>query len=184
MVERSTRPFRAAAVLAVLVVGGLLTAAIPGRGHAGKTPVVVGSKNFTEQVVLGEILAGALEHRGIAVDRRLNLGGTKLCHDAVLSGHLDVYVEYTGTALEGDPAPARRTRPRGGPARGARGLRSPRPHRGQSRWASTTRSPWSPAATLSQRLGMTRLSDLARESRTLRLGLFGEFIERADGLPA
>jgi osmoprotectant transport system permease protein len=180
-VERSTRPFRAAAVLAVLVMGGLLAAAIPGRGHAGKTPVVIGSKNFTEQVVLGEILAGALEHRGLAVDRRLNLGGTKICHDAVLSGHLDVYVEYTGTALkEILRRPAGRDR--AAVLREVReayvplGLTVARPLGFNNTYALVTRRD------ISQRLRMTRLSDLAREARTLRLGMFGEFIERADGL--
>ncbi len=62
-------------------------------------PVVVGSKNFTEQVILGEMLAQLLEARGVPVERRLNLGGTFICHRALLAGDLDLYVEYTGTAL-------------------------------------------------------------------------------------
>src|SRR5262249_36311946 len=62
-------------------------------------PVVIGSKNFTEQVMLGELVAGLLEARGFTVDRRLNLGGTALCHEAVKAGQIDLYVEYTGTAL-------------------------------------------------------------------------------------
>lgn len=63
-------------------------------------PIRVGSKNFTEQVVLGEIIAQHLEatlHRN--VERRLNLGGTLLAHQALLSGEIDLYPEYTGTAL-------------------------------------------------------------------------------------
>jgi osmoprotectant transport system substrate-binding protein len=62
--------------------------------------VRVGSKNFTEQVILGEIVAQWLE-RGphIAVDRRLNLGGTLLAHQALLSHDIDLYPEYTGTAF-------------------------------------------------------------------------------------
>lgn len=62
-------------------------------------PVVVGSKNFTEQLILGEILAELLEARGVPVTRKLNLEGTFICHRALVSGDLDVYVEYTGTAL-------------------------------------------------------------------------------------
>lgn len=58
----------------------------------------VGSKNFTEQILLGEMLAQTLEARGIRVDRRLNLGGTFICDRAIRSGDIDVYVEYTGTA--------------------------------------------------------------------------------------
>jgi osmoprotectant transport system substrate-binding protein len=62
--------------------------------------IVVGSKNFTEQVILGEMLAQQIERKtSLSVDRRLNLGGTLICHEALESGQLDVYVEYTGTAL-------------------------------------------------------------------------------------
>jgi osmoprotectant transport system substrate-binding protein len=64
--------------------------------------VIVGSKFFTEQVVLGELLAQHIEARtGLHVTRKSNLGGTLLCQTALLSGDLDVYVEYTGTALTG-----------------------------------------------------------------------------------
>jgi glycine betaine/choline ABC-type transport system substrate-binding protein len=62
--------------------------------------IVVGSKNFTEQVILGEMLAQQIERQtNLVVDRRLNLGGTLICHQALASGELDLYVEYTGTAL-------------------------------------------------------------------------------------
>ncbi len=61
-------------------------------------PIVVGSKNFTEQVVLGEIIAQHLEHRlGRPVERRLNLGGTLLTYQALLNGEISMYPEYTGT---------------------------------------------------------------------------------------
>jgi glycine betaine/choline ABC-type transport system substrate-binding protein len=60
----------------------------------------IGSKNFTEQVILGEIVAQQLERRlGQKVYRKLNLGGTLLAHQALTSGQIDVYPEYTGTAL-------------------------------------------------------------------------------------
>ena len=69
-------------------------------GSPSSRPVVVGSKNFTEQVVLGEVVAQHLERRlGRKVERRLNLGGTLLAHQALLSGGIDLYPEYTGTAL-------------------------------------------------------------------------------------
>jgi len=61
--------------------------------------MVIGSKNFTEQLILGEILSQLLEARSVPVVQRLNLEGTFICHRALLSGDLDVYVEYTGTAL-------------------------------------------------------------------------------------
>ncbi len=69
----------------------------------GKTtkPIVVGSKNFTEQVVLGEIIAQHLEHRlaGVKVVRQLNLGGTLLTYHALLNGQISLYPEYTGTVM-------------------------------------------------------------------------------------
>jgi osmoprotectant transport system permease protein len=61
--------------------------------------VVVGSKNFTEQVILGEMMAQVLESEGLHVERKLNLGGTFVCDRGLRSGDLDMYVEYTGTAV-------------------------------------------------------------------------------------
>lgn len=62
--------------------------------------IVVGSKNFTEQIVLAELFAQQIEaHSALRVERRLNLGGTLLCHEALVSGKIDIYPEYTGTAL-------------------------------------------------------------------------------------
>ncbi len=61
--------------------------------------IVVGSKNFTESVILGELVSQKLESAGCNVDRRLNLGGTLVCDAAIASGSLDTYVEYSGTAL-------------------------------------------------------------------------------------
>jgi glycine betaine/choline ABC-type transport system substrate-binding protein len=81
-----------AALLGLIV---LLTAC------TSSTPtIVVGSKNFTEQVIVGEIIAAQIERRlHIDVDRKLNLGGTLLAHEALTSGSIDLYPEYTGTAL-------------------------------------------------------------------------------------
>ncbi len=61
--------------------------------------VVVGSKNFTESIILGEMEVQALEHAGCPADRRFNLGGTLVCDEAIRSGGIDTYVEYSGTAL-------------------------------------------------------------------------------------
>jgi osmoprotectant transport system substrate-binding protein len=62
--------------------------------------VLVGSKNFSEQIVLGELLAQQIEaHTSLRPDRRFDLGGTFLCQQALLAGQLDLYPEYTGTAL-------------------------------------------------------------------------------------
>jgi len=71
-----------------------------GCGGVRADRIVVGSKNFTEQAILGELLAQQLEARThLPVDRRFYLAGTYVCHQAILAGRIDVYVEYTGTAL-------------------------------------------------------------------------------------
>jgi osmoprotectant transport system substrate-binding protein len=62
--------------------------------------IVVGSKNFTESFLLGEIVAQTIEaHSGLKVDRRFYLAGTYICQQAILAGRIDIYLEYTGTAL-------------------------------------------------------------------------------------
>src|SRR2546422_394535 len=84
------------------IVAGLIAAAgahwLAGCGQA--RPLTVGSKNFTEQVILGEIVAQHVSLRlSQRVDRKLNLGGTLLAHPALVKGDLALYPEYTGTAL-------------------------------------------------------------------------------------
>ena len=65
-----------------------------------KDRIVVGSKNFTEQLVLGEIIAQQLEAKTrLQVERRFYLAGSYICHQAILAGRIDIYPEYTGTAL-------------------------------------------------------------------------------------
>ena len=84
-------------IVACLIVGLWATGIV---GCTKEHPITVGSKNFTEQVILGEIVAQHLEHRlGQRVDRKLNLGGTLLVHQALVNGDIDLYPEYTGTAL-------------------------------------------------------------------------------------
>lgn len=69
-------------------------------GPSRKNRIVVGSKNFTEQAILGELLAQDLELKTrLPVERRFYLAGSYICHQAILAGRIDLYVEYTGTAL-------------------------------------------------------------------------------------
>jgi len=78
----------------------LLAACVAAASCTHPDRIVVGSKNFTEQVILGELLAQEIERTThLAVERRLNLGGTFICHQALVAGQIDAYVEYTGTAL-------------------------------------------------------------------------------------
>ena len=92
-------------ILAPGLIGGLAAgfaaslALLPAGCHS--TPrVVVGSKNFAEQLLLGEIAAQQIERRlHVLVDRKLEIGGTLLAHEALVKGDIDLYPEYTGTAL-------------------------------------------------------------------------------------
>ncbi|PYR85364.1 MAG: glycine/betaine ABC transporter substrate-binding protein [Acidobacteria bacterium] len=76
----------------------VIAAGLSSCSHSDR--VVVGSKNFTEQVIMGEMLAQQIERKThLPVDRKLNLGGTIVCHEALTAGQIDTYVEYTGTGL-------------------------------------------------------------------------------------
>ncbi len=99
-VDREENPRKASAVARdFLVSAGLIEPdAEPGDGSAGT--VVIGGKDFTEQNVLGEIMAILIEcSSNISVERKLYLGGTMICFNALKSGDLDLYAEYTGTGL-------------------------------------------------------------------------------------
>jgi len=163
-----------AAVLLIIVAGGA------GFGPARPDTVVIGSKNFTEQVVLGELLAQTLERRGIRVTRRLNLGGSFICDRAIRSGDIDAYVEYTGTALaailkqplERDPDAAL-TLLRN--AYGRSGLSVLAPLGFNNTFAMLVRR--ADADTL----GLVTIDDLHRVGAQWRPGFGYEFAERADG---
>jgi osmoprotectant transport system permease protein len=141
--------------------------------------IVVGSKNFTEQIILGELLAQTIEEQGLSVERRLNLGGTLVADEALRRGDIDVYVEYTGTALT-----ALFNEPVGDPATVFDRVRERYADRGitvgaglgfNNTFAILVRS----AAATERRL--VRVSDLARIAPEWRAGFGYEFLERPDG---
>jgi osmoprotectant transport system substrate-binding protein len=85
------RPIRTTLIL-------LLLASLPACSRRDR--IVVGCKNFTEQIVLGEIIAQKIENKThLPVERRFYLGGTYIAHQGILAGRIDIYPEYTGTAL-------------------------------------------------------------------------------------
>lgn len=89
------RPEKALCALVVLL---LLLPILGCASHANR--IVIGSKNFTEQLILGELFAQTIEARTqLPVERRFYLAGTFLCQQAILAGRIDIYPEYTGTAL-------------------------------------------------------------------------------------
>ncbi len=99
MVARATRwTFCAGVLRSILLVLLILLASSCAPSHSDR--VVIGSKNFTESLILGELMAQQIEaHTGLKVERRFYLAGTYICHQAVLAGRIDIYPEYTGTAL-------------------------------------------------------------------------------------
>jgi glycine betaine/choline ABC-type transport system substrate-binding protein len=89
---------RATAIICALLVIALLSPAAGCGRHSDR--IVIGSKNFTEQLILGELFAQLIEARThVSVERRFYLAGTFICQQAILAGRIDIYPEYTGTAL-------------------------------------------------------------------------------------
>jgi len=160
----------------------LLTAAIAaGCGARADRPLRIGSKNFTEQVLLGELAALALERAGVPVDRRLDLGGTFVCHRALAAGELDLYPEYTGTAYTAILAHP----PVSDPAAVRGAVEREYPPRFHAVWAPPLGFENTFALVMRRaqaaELLIASISDLARRGTGLRPGFGYEFLERADG---
>jgi osmoprotectant transport system permease protein len=172
-VRRGTVVATAAAALVVVVLFAVTAA-------SGSGAIVIGSKNFTEQLVLGELLAQTLEQHGVPVTRRFNLGGTFICDQALRSGDIDAYVEYTGTALTAifkapviqDPD-AVLARIRDDYARVGISVLAPLGF--NNTFAVLVRRADAEA------LGLRRIGDLRRVESQWTPGFGYEFVERADG---
>ena len=179
-------------LIALLLISAVAVAALSfqvARG-SGRAVVRVGSKNFTEQLVLGEIVAGAIERwSNVAVERRLNLGGTFICDRAVRAGEIDVYVEYTGTALTAifKESPDAERGPLKPAARSTEVF-----NRVRDRYAAagvTLAAPLGFDNTFAilvrgadaRRLGLETIEDAVPHARSWRAGFGYEFLERADG---
>lgn len=166
------------AVLVLPLILLLLTACNPPHGSR----IVIGAKNFTEQVLLGELLAQEIETQGESVDRRFYLAGSYIAHQALVSGRIDAYVEYTGTALTSilkQPLDHDSLRVFDTVARIYReryGVRVMPSLGFENTFAMVMRGEDA------ERLHLTRLSDLAAAAPTLKLGVGYEFEERPDGL--
>ena len=146
--------------------------------------IVVGSKNFTEQVILGEILAQQIERKtNISVDRRLNLGGTIVCHEALTAGQIDMYVEYTGTGLTAilkEP-----------PSNDSKGVYESVKAAYNSRFNVDWTEPLGFNNTFAiiirksdaEKLNLKTISDASPHTQKWTAGFGYEFIEREDGFP-
>jgi osmoprotectant transport system substrate-binding protein len=90
--------FRAGHSLLSLLVAAVLSLSSCAPSHSDR--IVISSKNFTESLMLGELMAQEIEaHTPLKVERRFYLAGTYICHQGILAGRIDIYPEYTGTAL-------------------------------------------------------------------------------------
>lgn len=178
-VSRIFRFLRGAAICLLL----LCVACAPPRSSR----VTIGAKNFTEQVVLGELLAQEIEAvTGKGVERRFYLAGSYICQQALVSGRIDGYVEYTGTALTAilkQPLPPLGQRDQAQVFETVRRLYAQRYHVRvepglgfENTFAMVVRGDEA------QRLGLKTISDAVPHVGTMRLGVGYEFEERPDGL--
>ena len=142
--------------------------------------ITVGSKSFTEQVLLGELIAQHIETRtGIEVDRKLNLGGTLLAHEALRGGSIDLYPEYTGTALTA----VLKDQPQQNTAAVLQRVRSEYERRWQLTWLPPLGFENTFAMVVQRSVPARTLSEAAKLKRDWRLGAGFEFVQRPDGLP-
>jgi len=139
--------------------------------------LVVGSKNFNESYILGEIVAQTLEHAGFTVERRFGLGGTLICYQALINKQIDVYVEYTGTIsrailhLDSQPGVDELNR-----RLEKRDLLLLRPFGFNNTYALAMKRK------LAASKGIATISDLVGH-RELRIAVSHEFLRRHDGWP-
>jgi glycine betaine/choline ABC-type transport system substrate-binding protein len=161
-----------------------LAAAVLLSGCGGRDRIVVGAKNFTESDLLAEIVAQQIERRtggSLRVERRLHLGGTFVCHQAITAGQIDLYVEYTGTAFTA----ILKQPPLTDPDSVFRFVAAEYPRRFSLRWTA----PFGFNNTFAilvrradaERYGLRAISDLARVAPRWKAGFGYEFLERADG---
>ena len=135
----------------------------------------VGSKHFTESYVLAELMAQLLEARGFTVERRHNLGGTLICFEALKTGQIDLYPEYTGTISE---AILKEKNNESSPDMNR--LLAKQKLRVLPSFGFNNTYAFVVPAQLAQQRGLQRISDL-RVHPQLRLALSHEFLDRADG---
>jgi osmoprotectant transport system substrate-binding protein len=163
-------------------------AALAGCGNgagsdAGGSSISVGSKDFTEELILGEMYAQMLEKHGLEVTRKLDLGGTQVAMEALQRGDIDLYPEYTGTAL----ITQLKEKPGKDAAENYAAVKSAYESRYALTWLEAApfndTQALATTAAVRAKYHLTTLSDLAKAAPQLRLGAIPEFTKREDGLP-
>ena len=174
-----------AVVMAVAVASIAPVGCDRGSSDNGGTPTVrVGSKDFPEQFILGELMAQLIEaHTDLPVKRVFNLGGTMVCHNALANGDIDVYAEYTGTGLVAvlkKPVIAE-------PDKAYRAVADAYDKQFDCRWLEPFGFNNTYAITVrnaeAAEKGWTKVSDLAGAAGDLKAGFTHEFMGREDGYP-
>jgi glycine betaine/choline ABC-type transport system substrate-binding protein len=155
---------------------------LPSCGPPRGDRIVVGSKNFTEQLILGELIAQQIENRThLPVERRFYLAGTFICQQAILAGRIDIYPEYTGTALTA----VLKEPPASDPAQVYQEVKSEYAKRFHLAVGSTLGFDDTFAIEIrgevARRLKLKTISQAARYTPHWRPGFGYEFMERADG---
>jgi len=167
----------------ILVFILVLTACAPGANNTqSKGTIKIGSKDFTEQFIVAEIYAQALENAGFKVERKLNLGGTPIAQTAIVNGEIDLYPEYTSTGLLTvlkkdpiqNPDEIYQTVKKGYEEQFKLTWLQPSPFNNTQALATTQ--------AISDQYGLKTFSDLAKQAPNLILGGPAEFIEREDGI--
>jgi osmoprotectant transport system permease protein len=164
-------------VASLLAIGLAAWSPEPSAEESTPRPVTVGSKKFTESVILGETLRLLALDAGHPARHRAELGGTRILWGALLSGEIDIYPEYSGTLVREILAGEDVSSPELlAAALAARGVRASASLGFENTYAIAVPEP------LAEQLGLQRISDL-RAHPDLRLGFSSEFLERADGWP-
>jgi osmoprotectant transport system substrate-binding protein len=169
--------------LALLGSAPLGVLAATGCNRSPANGVAVGSKDFTEELILGEMYAQILEKQGLQVTRKLNLGGTQVAMQALQRGDIDLYPEYTGTALITEL----KLSPSGDAASIYRTVKSEYMRRYELVWLDPAPMNDTQALAMtragSEKYHVRTLSELAKAAPQLRLGAIPEFTTREDALP-
>jgi len=178
----------AIAIVAVIAAGTVLSACGGDTGSASSRPVVVSSKNFTEEIILGEMYAQALENAGIKVDRKLNLGTTDIAQEALVkggaNGGIDLYPEYTSTGL----IAVLKGQPINDPQQAFDAVKKGYEDKFKLTWLDKTPMNDTQAIVttkdVSDAKGIKSLQDLCDKASDLTIAARAEFKTREDALPA